>query len=263
MNALTPLQKREVFHLLFLRELVRTVPLSAFVLKGGTNLRFFFGSIRYSEDTDLDAAGLAVHVLQERVMRVLESSGLTDSLRTFGVEGLRLPKMVRAKQTETVQRFKIGLLSPGGEDLATKVEFSRRGLDEGVRVEPVAAEILAAYRMPPVIVPHYGARSAAMQKVIALFSRALPQARDIFDLYLLSSQPEVLEVGLVHGLAPESIQRARDRIDSIGYRQYRDTVVDFLGPEDRAAHDSPSVWDEIRLRVLGMFEGNVHDGSQG
>lgn len=192
MNALTPLQKREVFHLLFLRELVRTVPLSAFVLKGGTNLRFFFGSIRYSEDMDLDASGL----------------------------------------------------------------------DEGVRVEPVAAEILAAYRMPPVIVPHYDAHSAAMQKVVALFSRALPQTRDIFDLYLLSSRPEVLEVGLGHGFAPESIQRARDRIDSIGYRQYRDTVVDFLGPEDRAAHDSPSVWDEIRLRVLDMFEGNVRDGSQ-
>jgi len=191
-DALTPLQKREVFHLLFLRELVRGVPLSAFVLKGGTNLRFFFGSIRYSEDMDLDASGL----------------------------------------------------------------------DEGVRVEPVAAEILAAYRMPPVIVPHYDAHSAAMQKVVALFSRALPQARDIFDLYLLSSRPEVLEVGLGHGFAPESIQRARDRIDSIGYRQYRDTVVDFLGPEDRAAHDSPSVWDEIRLRVLDMFEENVRDGSQ-
>ena len=263
MNALTPLQKLEVFHLLFLREMVRTVALSAFVLKGGTNLRFFFGSIRYSEDMDLDASGLAVHVLQEKVMRLLRSSGFTDSLKTFGIEDLRLPQMARAKPTEAVQRFKIGLLSSGGEDLPTTVEFSRRGLDVGVRFEPVAAEILAAYRMPPVIVPHYGAHSAAMQKVLALFSRALPQARDIFDLYLLSSQPEVLEVGLVHGLAPESIQRARDRIDSIGYRQYRDTVVDFLGPEDRAAHDSPSVWDEIRLRVLGMFEGNVHDGSQG
>jgi len=186
------LQKPEVFHLLFLRELVRSVPLSAFVLKGGTNLRFFFGSIRYSVDMNPDTSGL----------------------------------------------------------------------DEGVRVESVAAQILAAYRIPPVIVPHCDAHSAAMQRVLALFSRALPQARDIFDLYLLSSRPEVLEVGLGHGFAPESIQRARDRIDSIGYRQYRDTVVDFLGPEDRAAHDSPSVWDEIRLRVLDMFEGNVRDGSQ-
>lgn len=261
MIALNPLQKREVFHLVFLRELVRSVPLSTFALKGGTNLRFFFGSIRYSEDMDIDASGLAVHVLRERVMKVLESSGLADSLRTFGVEELRLPDMARAKQTETVQRFKFGLLGPGGEDLATKVEFSRRGLDEGVRAEPVAADVLAAYRMPPVIIPHYDARSAALQKVRALFSRAQPQARDIFDLYLLSSQPDVMEADLGQGLPPESIRRARERIYSIEYRQYRDTVVDFLGPEDRTVYNSPQIWDEIRLRVLAMLERHARNGS--
>jgi len=210
---------------------------------------------------DIDASGIAVHVLRERVMRVLTSSGLVDSLRTFGVEELRLPDMARAKQTETVQRFKVGLLTSGGEDLATKVEFSRRGLDEGVRAEPVASEILAAYRLPPVIVPHYDARSAALQKVRALMSRAQPQARDIFDLYLLSSQPEVLEANLGQGFAPESIRRARDRIYSIGYRQYRDTVVEFLGPDDRTAYNSSQIWDEIRLRVLTVFEGHANDGS--
>ena len=160
-----------------------------------------------------------------------------------------------------MQRFKIGLLSPGGEDLATKVGFSRRGLNEGVRVELVATEILAAYRLPPVIVPHYDARSAAMQKVRAFISRAQPQARDIFDLYLLSSQPEVSKAKLGQGFTSESIRRARDRIYSTGYRQYRDTVVDFLGPEDRAAYNSPQIWDEIRLRVLSVFEGDANDGS--
>ena len=65
MITLTPLQKREVFHLLFLRELVQSIPLSAFVLKGGANLRFFFGNIRYSEDMDIDASGIAVHLLRE------------------------------------------------------------------------------------------------------------------------------------------------------------------------------------------------------
>lgn len=260
MNALNPLQKREVFHLLFLRELVRSVPMSAFVVKGGANLRFFFRSIRYSEDMDIDASELSVHVLQERVMRVLASPRFVDSLRTFGLEELRLPDMARAKQTETVQRFKIGLLSPGGEDLATKVEFSRRGLNGGVRVESVAAEILAGYRLPPVIVPHYDARSAALQKVRALFSRAQPQARDIFDLYLLSSQPDVIEADLGQGFPEESIRRARERTYSIEYRQYRDTVVEFLGPEDRSAYSPPQIWDEIRLRVLALFEGHASDG---
>ena len=37
----SPLQKREIFHLEFLRELVVKVPSSSIILKGGSNLRFF------------------------------------------------------------------------------------------------------------------------------------------------------------------------------------------------------------------------------
>ena len=55
----TNLEQREAFHLLFLRALVRSMPLESFVLKGGSNLRFFFGSIRYSEDMYLDAGDIA------------------------------------------------------------------------------------------------------------------------------------------------------------------------------------------------------------
>lgn len=259
MMMLTPVQMREFFHLVFLRALVRSVPLSTFALKGGTNLRFFFGSIRYSEGMDIDVSGIAVHDLREKVMKALGSSGLVDTLRTFGIEDLRLPEMTRAKQTETVQRFKVGLLTSAGEDLATKIEFSRRGLDEGIRAEPVSADVLAVYRMPPIIIPHYVARSAALQKARALSSRTQPQARDIFDLYLLSSQPEVLEVDLGQGLTPNAIRRARDTIYSVGYQQYRDTILSFLGPEDRIVYDSPQIWDEIRLRVLAMFNDGASD----
>ncbi len=171
-------------------------------------------------------------------MKVLESSGFGDTLRTFGVEDLRLPDLARAKQTETVQRFKIGLLASAGEDLATKIEFSRRGLDEGIRAEPISSEVLAAYRLAPVIVPPYVARSAARQKIRALFSRAQPQARDIFDLYLLSSQPDVLEAHLAAGFAAQEIREGRERIYSLDYEIYRDAIVNFLGPLDRAWYDS-------------------------
>ncbi len=259
MATFNPTQKREIFHLLILRALFRSIPLSTFALKEGANLRFFFGSIRYSEDMDIDVSGLAVHVLREKVMKVLESPGLLDTLRTFGIEDLRLPDMARAKQTETVQRFKIGLLTSAGEDLATKVEFSRRGLDKGIRTEPVSSRVLAAYRLPPVIAPHYAARSAVLQKVQALISRAQPQPRDVFDLYLLSSQPEVLEADLGYHLGSSTIYQIRDTIYALEYQQYRDAVVSFLGAEDRAAYDSPQIWDEIRLRVLVMLEGVVRD----
>jgi len=51
---------RELFHLVFLRDLARSVKPSSFVLKGGANLRFFFGSPRYSEDMDIDAREIPV-----------------------------------------------------------------------------------------------------------------------------------------------------------------------------------------------------------
>jgi len=253
------LQKREVFHLAFLRALARSVPVSTFVVKGGCNLRFYFGSIRYSEDMDLDVSGLPVHVLRDKVLAVLNSSGLTDTLRIYGIERVQPPDIARAKQTETVQRFKIHLFTTAGEDLFTKVEFSRRGFDTPVLAESVSAPILAAYRMPPLIVPHYGATAAVRQKIQALVTRRQPEARDVFDLYTLSSRPEVSSPGLAEGLSSRTILQARERIYSIGYEQYRDTVVSFLGPEDQAAYSSNQFWDEIRLRAISTLEHGGRD----
>ncbi len=249
-----PFQAREVFHLGFLRALARAVPLSAFVLKGGSNLRFFFGSIRYSEDMDLDASGLPVHVLRDRVMDILSSPGLKDTLRTFGIERIVPPSIAAAKQTETVQRFKVHLIMMAGEDLSTKVEFSRRGFDSPIRPEPVSTPILAAYRMPPLIVPHYTAAAAVRQKLRALASRRQTEARDIFDLYTLSSQPDVTATDVSEGFTRAEFREARERIFAVTFEQYRDTVVNFLGPEDRAAYDSSGVWDEIRLRAASLLE---------
>lgn len=247
-----PLQMREVFHLVFLRALGRSVPPSTYVLRGGSNLRFFFGSPRYSEDMDLDASGVPVHVLRGKVMAVLTSAVLADTLRTVGVERVVPPRLATAKQTETVQRIKVHLHTAAGEDLPTKVEFSRRGFDAPIRSEAVSTPILAAYRMPPLIVPHYGAEAAARQKVRALLGRRQTEARDIFDLYILSSQPSMAEV--TSGFAAAELALAHDRIFSVGYEQYRDTVVRLLGPEDQANYESGQVWDEIRLRAVQLLE---------
>jgi len=252
-----PLQKREVFHLAFLRALGRSAPLSTFALKGGCNLRFFFGNIRYSEDIDLDVAGIFVHLLRDRIMTILESSGLVDTLRTFGIERVQPPTISRAKQTETVQRFKVHLLTTAGEDLPTKIECSRRGLDSPIRSEPVSTVVVAAYRLAPIIVPHYAALPAARQKVRALVARREPQARDVFDLYTLSSQPEVSSPDLRTGFSARELRQARDRIYDIEYVQYRDTVVSFLASADQVAFDSREIWDEIRLRAVSLIEPPV------
>jgi predicted nucleotidyltransferase component of viral defense system len=254
------LQKVELFHLAFLRILVQKIPVSSFSVKGGCNLRFFFGSERYSEDIDIDVSGVAVHVLKDQVMSIFKSAGMIDTLRTFGIDEIRPPALAHAKQTETVQRFKAHLATSAGEDIATKIEFSRRGLDAPIRAEPILLNVLASYRMAPLIVPHYTAAAAVRQKVQALVTRRQPEARDVFDLYVLSSHAEAQKLQLSRLASTDDLHQALERVDSIEYEQYRDTVVGFLPPEEQERYDDGLMWDRIRLVVIGMIEKGIGDG---
>ncbi len=257
---LTSLAAVEAFHLAFLRALARSLAPSAYALKGGTNLRFFFGSIRYSEDIDLDVEGLPVFELKDKVGAILESPGLIGSLRPLGVDAIRPQDLARAKQTETVQRFKVHLLTSAGEDLATKIEFSRRGMDAPIRAESVRPEILRPYRMPPLIVPHYAAAAAVRQKLGALAGRKQPEARDVFDLYLLSAYVGADEGDPAAELPSRTLERAHERVYEIEYDDYRDKVVAFLSPDERPHHDSAEMWDEMRLVVVSLIEGGLRGG---
>jgi hypothetical protein len=254
---LTSLAAVEAFHLGFLRALARSLAPSTYALKGGTNLRFFFGSLRYSEAMDLDVEGPPVFELRDKVSAILELPGLIGSLRPLGVDAIRPPDLSRAKQTETVQRFKIHLLTTAGEDLATKIEFSRRGLDAPIRAEAVHPEVLRPYRMPPLIVPHYTAVAAVRQKLGALAGRRQPEARDVFDLYVLRAHLGADEGDPVADLPSGTLNQVRDRVFEIEYDDYRDKVVAFLPPDERAHHDSAEIWDEMRLVVVSLMEGEL------
>ena len=253
-----PLRLREIFHLEFLRRFGRKVAASSFAVKGGANLRFFFGSIRYSEDIDLDAAGLGVAVLKDTVMRILEAASFLDGLRPYGIERLGLPDMMRAKQTETTQRFKVHLITAAGEDLFTKIEFSRRGFRGTTEAGFVSEAVLRDYLMPPLLAPHYDLDSAVAQKIETLATRSEVQARDIFDLHLLSGR---YREGAGTGPGPKGLlSRASERLFEVDFAMFRDTVLAYLAPEDRAAYDSAAVWDELKLKVARFLEerGGAH-----
>ena len=51
---LVPKAQVELFHLLFLRLFSAQIEPDFYAIKGGCNLRFFFESVRYSEDLDID-----------------------------------------------------------------------------------------------------------------------------------------------------------------------------------------------------------------
>jgi hypothetical protein len=259
--SLSILEKTELFHLIFLRALVRKIPVESFSVKEGCNLRFFFGSDRYSEDIEIDISGVAVHVLTDQLMSIFKSTGMTETARSFGIEQIQPPNLASAKQTETVQRFKVHLITSAGEDLATKIEFSRRGLDTPVRAEAILPTVLATYRLAPLIVPHYTAAAAIRQKFRALITRRQPEARDIFDLYVLSSRHETKELRAGLHFSAKELRQALERVGTIEYEQYRDTVVGFLPPADQERFNQSLMWDQMRLVVIGMIENGLGDGT--
>ncbi len=252
------LQLREIFHLEFLRCFGRKAKAEQYVLKGGANLRFFFNSVRYSEDMDLDVRSIERAALADKVMQILKSPSFHDALRTYGIQQVVAPDLARAKQTETTQRFKIHLLTVAGEDLFSKVEFSRRGFRGDRIVQAVHDVIVRAYSAAPVLVPHYTLGSAIAQKIDALCTRTIIQARDVFDLYVLCPHYKKADTGTLR-MDDAELNRARDNVLEIGFAQFRDTVVAYLSDEDRRVYDNESAWDEIRMRVSD-FIGEVRGG---
>ena len=247
------LQVREVFHLEFLRALSRMLKAENYALKGGVNMRFFYQSNRYSEDMDLDASGISVEKLKETVMILLSMKSLRENLIPFGVSEIVLPNIQKAKQTETTQRFKVHLITTDDSDLFTKIEFLRRGFEGKVIVQTVPNTVLRYYTLPPFVVPHYDIFAAVHQKISALASRTITQARDVFDLYMLSSQ-YAPDKERQEEIEKDMLALAVTNTYDIGFNRFRDTVLAYLSVEDQLVYNSSERWDEIRLKVVDFIE---------
>lgn len=249
----SPLQIREIFHLEFLKWFGRKVKPGQYAIKGGANMRFFFNSFRYSEDMDLDIRGVSIGALKAAVIGILEAGSFKASLKPFGIGDVVGPDMTKAKQTETTQRFKAHLLTLSGEDLFTKLEFSRRGFKGEIIVQPVSDIILRLYKLAPLLVPHYDSSATIIQKIIALATRAAIQARDVFDIYILSSQYKPSKVRAIN-IQTSKLKKACENIFEISFEQFRDTVISYLSLEDQGLYNSESSWDEIKLKTANFIE---------
>ena len=248
---MTSRRAAELFHLVFLRALMARIEDRSLVcLKGGCNLRFFFGSIRYSEDIDLDVAVIAKGTLKKKVDGLLRAPLVTAPLRAQGIE---IVEVTAPKQTETTQRWKAGLrIEAIGETVRTKIELSRRAgaMGEGT-FEPVRSAVLSMYGLPPFLATHYRAPEAIAQKIRALGDRAQPQARDVFDLSLLFAKASEVELSaLQKRWLPGAIERGM----SISFDEYRAQVVAFLEPEQAEPYASREAWDLMQETVVGRLE---------
>lgn len=246
MTATPPAQSVEQFHLLFLVQLSRRVDQRAIVVKGGCNLRFFLRSIRYSEDMDLDVGDLDTQFLRDKVREVLGSRPFRQILQARGIE---IEHVTEHKQTDTTQRWKLGLRVEGTPvPLPTKVEFSRRGLDEGIAFGSVDPSVARAHQLPPLMLSHYHAAAALRQKVGALVGRPQTQARDVFDLHHLLAIGTGADV--LGGLEERIVARAAANALSVDFGMFKSQVLAYLPPEDQERFDSSSVWDSMVLEVV-------------
>ena len=257
-NIYSALQLREIFHLEFLRWLGRKLKAQCYALKGDSNLRFFFNSIRYSEDINLDIEGIKKDVLADIVTNILKNASFQDSFKPFGIERVVPPDMVKAKQTDTTQRFKVHLLTFAKDDLFTKIEFSRRGFRGATVVQPVWDSVLRLYKLSSLVVPHYDIYSAILQKIEALATRTIVKARDIFDLYILMPQCGVETIKNIN-ISKHKIEIANKNLFAVSFGQFNDTVVVYLLPEDQAMYRNKALWNDIVLKAANFIEGLVKD----
>jgi predicted nucleotidyltransferase component of viral defense system len=249
--AINPADIRAVehFHLLFLAQLGTRLDKKLYALKGGCNLRFFWKSIRYSEDIDFDVHTIAKHTLQKNVKQILDAPGFKQILRSFKIQ---LTKVAEPKQTDTTQRWKIHLQPEGsGMDLPTKIEFSRRKFDPGVIFGPIDPELLAGYNLRPIIISHYDLESAFRQKIEALLDRRETQARDIFDLALLSERGAKSSTTKMD---KERMAQAREMVMTVSFDHFRGQVVAYLAPEYQEYYGNRSVWDSLQRNVARIVE---------
>lgn len=240
----------ELFHLLFLSFFGKKTERRLYALKGGCNLRFFFNSPRYSEDMDLDVHGIPVHVLNEKVMALLNSKPFRQTLLVGGIE---IEHITEHKQSETTQRWKLGLLIPGSDQpIPTKIEFSRRGMQDQTAFESVNPALIHHYRIAPFMCTHYPGEIARLQKIEALSARSVPQARDVFDLHLLQSGMPVQP--LQARLSAQQLNTARENILSLSFDHFKSQVLAYLRPDDQLRYDSAGAWEQMQLNLIEQLE---------
>jgi len=242
------LQIREIFHIEFLRVFARKLKPNFYALKGGVNMRLYFKGVRYSEDMDMDVNTVNIVMLRDIVTKIATSTSFINELKPFGIESIRPPDMTKAKQTGTTQRFKIHIITHSNEDLFTKIEFSRRQNPGNFVTESVPDRVLRPYRVAPLIISHYDINAAVIQKINALALRKVVQARDIFDIYTLSTQYSVEDDGAI-AVDSKTAETSCENVLSVGFNQFRDTVLSYLSDDDRSIYDNPDIWDKIKLKV--------------
>lgn len=180
----------------------------------------------------------------------MQSRSLTYTLEAKGITIVRISE---PKQTETTQRWKLALQSTQSElPIPTKIEFSRRTVDESYQFEPVNSMLIHQYQMYPVLTNHYTKEAALLQKLWALHSRKETQARDIFDLKLLLDAGAPLPPQ--KKLPKDDIEQMLQNIASVSFAHFQGQVLAYLEAEYQKHYGSPQIWEQMQNQVQAVLK---------
>lgn len=250
---ISPQSVVELFHLLFLQQLETQMDKKLYALKGGCNLRFFFKSIRYSEDIDFDVTTISKTTLEKKVSKILSSVNFSRILQSKDIEIIQANPV---KQTDTTQRWKLLLrIKQSTLPIPTKIEFSRRKMDEDMAYSGVDAELLTQYSLYPIITNHYTHNTAVIQKIQAIIGRTETQARDVFDLKWLLDQASFTNLSV---FSAAEMTTAIHNSNGISFEDYKGQVVAYLMDQYQAFYGTANKWDEIRSQVIKTLEAAHH-----
>jgi hypothetical protein len=248
MATLSIPQATELFHVAFLDVLSRRLDRDRYILKGGANLRYFFESVRYSQDIDLDVEGVPAWRLNEKIEALLSSPQLGLLLRASGIT---ITRRSNPKRTDTTQRWKIGLRAPSQpEEIPTKIEFSYREGEGEYCIETIPRRIVEPFALRSPLVPHYIGAAPTEQKVLALAGRSETQARDVFDLDLLLRSHPLAAGSLDSAVLAEAAELALQ----LPYAAFQGQVLPFLEADSVELYEDESSWEQMQTFVAEQLE---------
>jgi predicted nucleotidyltransferase component of viral defense system len=241
----------ELFHLVFVRALFANLADKRLLaVKGGINLRLFFQSVRFSQDLDLDVMTMSKEALENRVDRLLQNPAVVSPLKA---RGILIQEISKPKQTETVQRWKLGVASSSTSiHERTKIEFSRRETIETASLDTVASEVANAHGIPAFLASHYPCADAVRQKIHALEGRSQTQPRDVFDLHLLFARSDALK--RLDREAVGWLDKAAANAATLTYDEYVALVVAYLDPDHAEIYSSRESWEAMQFDVIERLE---------
>ncbi len=211
--------RREYLQLLFLKYFYGQKRSEKIFFKGGTALRFLFGSFRFSEDLDFTSLVSSEHQLRRVIEKTLQALAQEVGDVTF-------------KRSKTVANSFSGRIFQHFKEfrfpLSIRLDFSLR--EKPVHVETSYVETVFPVGPYPQV-SHLESGEIVAEKIRALLTRV--KGRDLFDLWFMLSKNVAIDWPLVNQKMAfyhkkTKLEQLAEVIERIPQKELKDDLTKFL-----------------------------------